>query len=210
MKLKLLVLFAKKVPLESKIVLATLAVLLTLPMVTVVVMASSGIGVVSEALAAVNPVTHEVEVKDASGNIVTKIQATTTWPVCGIVTSEFGTIRAGILGAHTGTDIAANGSVIGDPVTPFMEGTVSQVIDSKVGYGKHIIIDHGYGITSLYGHMSALHASVGQRVKPGDVIGFEGSTGLSTGPHVHFEMRVSGLPVNSRIFMIGNPVPCRR
>ncbi len=208
--MKAVLFIVRKVPNELKIVLAVLATLLLLPLISVGVMATTGIPEVSDALVSVNPTTHQVEVRNADGTIVTTINATTAWPVCGVITTEFGTPHLPFEVRHSGIDIAANGRVIGDPVTPFMEGEVIAVIDSNKGYGKHVIVSHGFGITSLYGHLSALNAATGQRVKPGDVIGLEGSTGMSTGPHVHFETRVAGLPVNPRIFMIGNPVLCRR
>ena len=75
--------------------------------------------------------------------------------------------------------------------------------DLKVG--KYVMVDHGNNITSIYGHMSDVQAIEGQEVSPGDIIGLEGQTGHATGPHVHFEIRVYGIPVNPRVFMIGEP-----
>ncbi|MDR0596069.1 MAG: M23 family metallopeptidase, partial [Clostridiales Family XIII bacterium] len=69
------------------------------------------------------------------------------------------------------------------------------------GYGNAVIIDHGSGITTLYGHNSSLACSVGQTVKRGDVIAYVGSTGDSTGPHCHFEVRVGGVPQNPRSWL---------
>lgn len=111
------------------------------------------------------------------------------WPIRGSVTSGFGTrwgrLHAGIdIGAHTGTPIhaAKAGSVI-------FAGSMS-------GYGNVVIIDHGGGLSTLYAHQSRLGTNDGARVDQGQVIGYVGSTGHSTGPHLHFETRVSGSPQN--------------
>lgn len=88
-----------------------------------------------------------------------------------------------------------------------MVGKVIIADDSeKTGWGKYVVVDHGNSITSLYGHLSAVNVVKDQEVKPGDIIGLEGSTGHSTGSHVHFEIRVYGVPVNPRVFMVGEPV----
>ena len=111
------------------------------------------------------------------------------WPVVGPVTSGFGT-RWGRL--HAGIDIAVPS---GTPVHAAAAGTV---IYAGVlgGYGNLVVVDHGNGITTAYGHNSGFASSVGQQVAQGDVIASSGSTGHSTGPHVHFEVRVSGAPVD--------------
>lgn len=190
---------------EITTVLGTLAFILVLPIFAVLTIADSGVSAASDALAALNPVSHMVEVRDSKGNIVAQLQTTTVWPVKGNVTTEFGEPDPPYQTHHTGIDIADK---IGDPITTFMEGTVIQVEnnpDNPRGYGKYVTISHGNSITSLYGHMSQTNVTIGQTVKPGDVIGLEGSTGHSTGAHVHFEIRVSDIPVNPRIFMIGDP-----
>lgn len=190
---------------EAKIVLVALAALLLLPMMAVAAIASSGLAVVSSALAVFNPITHLVEVHDPKGNIIAQLQATTTWPVKGYVSLEFGE-RSPFQKHHTGIDIANPNGQVGDPVTVFMTGKISKVDDEgKSGYGKFVIVDHGNNITSLYGHLFATSAKEKQDVKPGDVIGLEGETGHATGPHVHFEIRVYGIPVNPRVFMVGEP-----
>lgn len=94
---------------------------------------------------------------------------------------------------HTGLDIACPW---GSALFAADSGRVSRVQYGKTGYGYNVIIDHGGGIQTLYGHMSAIDVVVGQYVGKGEVIGAEGSTGRSTGPHLHFEVRVNGAMVN--------------
>jgi murein DD-endopeptidase MepM/ murein hydrolase activator NlpD len=89
---------------------------------------------------------------------------------------------------HTGIDIAAP---LGTPVMAAADGLVIAVGHTKTGYGNYVVIAHGGGIATLYGHLLATNATIGDRVKRGQVIGFEGSSGYSTGPHVHFELRVN-------------------
>jgi murein DD-endopeptidase MepM/ murein hydrolase activator NlpD len=87
--------------------------------------------------------------------------------------------------APMGTDIYSTG-----------DGVVEETDNTKRGYGNNVVIDHGYGYKTLYAHMSAFNVRVGQRVKRGDVIGFVGSSGLSTAPHVHYEVFLNGEKVN--------------
>ncbi|MDP9005537.1 MAG: peptidoglycan DD-metalloendopeptidase family protein [Actinomycetota bacterium] len=113
------------------------------------------------------------------------------WPTSGRVTSGFGT-RWGRL--HAGVDI---GAPTGTPIWATKDGTV---IFSGVqsGYGNVVILSHGGGLTTLYGHQSRIAASNGQRVGQGDTIGYVGSTGRSTGPHLHFETRYGSTPRDPR------------
>lgn len=116
------------------------------------------------------------------------------WPCGGRVTSEYGyrwgRLHAGIdIGAPTGTPIrAAKAGVV------IKSGTMS-------GYGNVIVIDHGGGFTTLYAHQSRLVARQGQSVRQGELIGYVGNTGQSTGPHLHFETRVNGNPQNPRRYL---------
>jgi len=111
-----------------------------------------------------------------------------TWPNgCQRITQYF----KGWL--HTGVDIACPW---GTPLHAADSGRVSRVQYGKTGYGYNVIIDHGRGIQTLYGHMSSINVGVGDYVEKGDVIGDEGSTGRSTGPHLHFEVRINGGTVN--------------
>ena len=90
---------------------------------------------------------------------------------------------------HSGIDLAA---ASGTPVFATLGGTVT-VILSPGGYGLHVIIDHGGGLSSLYGHLSAVDVMTGEVVVAGEQIGAVGSTGNSTGPHLHFEIRRDGI-----------------
>ena len=113
------------------------------------------------------------------------------WPASGSISSPFGW-RPGEF--HTGIDIAAS---YGTAVRAADSGTVVQVLSDYWGYGKQIVIDHGSGKTlTRYAHLSAFAARVGQGVERGQVIGYVGSTGRSTGPHLHFEVIVGGKAVN--------------
>ena len=113
------------------------------------------------------------------------------WPTAGSTTSEFGS-RWGRL--HAGIDIAAS---TGTPIWAALPGTVV-VAGSQSGYGNTVVLDHGGGKTTLYAHQSRIAVSQGQSVDQGQVIGYVGSTGRSTGPHLHFETRYGGSPKNPR------------
>jgi murein DD-endopeptidase MepM/ murein hydrolase activator NlpD len=117
------------------------------------------------------------------------------WPVNGRVTSEFGP-RWGRL--HKGIDIAAP---TGTPVHASADGQVISSGWNSGGYGYMVMIDHGSGIVTLYAHNSGLAVSAGQQVTRGQVIAYAGSTGNSTGPHCHFEVRVNGTPQNPRAWL---------
>jgi murein DD-endopeptidase MepM/ murein hydrolase activator NlpD len=117
------------------------------------------------------------------------------WPVHGWVTSPFGNRTSpfsGILTFHEGMDIAAQ---TGTPVVAPADGVVVKAGFSS-GYGNVVEISHGYGIKTVYGHNSRLNVKAGQRVRRGEIISYVGDTGSSTGPHLHYEVRLNGLPVN--------------
>jgi murein DD-endopeptidase MepM/ murein hydrolase activator NlpD len=116
------------------------------------------------------------------------------WPVRGPVTSGYGS-RWGRM--HEGIDIGAG---TGTPIRAAKGGTVV-FAGVMSGYGNVIIIDHGGGFSTLYAHQSRLGAGRGQDVGQGEVIGYVGSTGHSTGPHLHFETRVNGSPRNPRNYL---------
>ena len=111
------------------------------------------------------------------------------WPVSGPVTSPFG-YRWGRL--HAGIDIAVP---VGTPIHAAASGTVA-LAGWVEGYGNYSCIDHGGGLATCYAHQSSLAVSVGAHVTQGQVIGYSGNTGHSTGPHLHFEVRINGVPVD--------------
>ena len=126
--------------------------------------------------------------------------APTLWPVEGRIMSSFGERNDPFNGEgafHTGVDInGAYGQAILAPADGFVE-------DASVhnGYGKTVVLNHGHGYTTLFGHMSGFAVAIGQRVQRGDVIGYVGQTGRSTGPHVHYEVRINDTPVNPYKYM---------
>jgi murein DD-endopeptidase MepM/ murein hydrolase activator NlpD len=109
------------------------------------------------------------------------------WPASGTVTSGYGA-RWGTV--HKGLDIA---NATGTPIWAAAAGEVFHA-GTFGGYGNAVLIDHGNGMTTLYGHQSRIAVSVGQQVSQGQVIGYIGSTGNSTGPHLHFEVRIGDTP----------------
>jgi murein DD-endopeptidase MepM/ murein hydrolase activator NlpD len=117
------------------------------------------------------------------------------------VTSDFGT-RIDPYTAerkmHQGMDIATpHGQTVYTP----SDGTVV-FIGLEGGYGKVLVIDHGYGVKTRYGHLSEITVHLGDRVKRGDKVAQVGNTGRSTGPHLHYEVRVNGIPENPRKFIL--------
>ena len=118
-----------------------------------------------------------------------------------VVTSEFGNRRDPFTGerrGHTGMDLAVP---TGTSVRAALPGTVTVSTYNQGGYGYYVMIDHGNGLSTLYGHNSQLLARVGQTVEAGDVIALSGSTGRSTGPHLHFEVRINGERTNPRSYL---------
>lgn len=117
------------------------------------------------------------------------------WPVNGALTSSFGYRTHPVLGTqrlHAGADF---GAASGTPIVAADGGTVVSA-GWQGGYGNAVIINHGAGIATLYAHQSRLAVSSGARVSRGQVIGYVGSTGMSTGPHLHFELRINGVPTD--------------
>jgi murein DD-endopeptidase MepM/ murein hydrolase activator NlpD len=117
------------------------------------------------------------------------------WPVEGRVLSNFGGRLDPFSGEgafHSGVDIQA---AVGTAVHVAADGVVLQA-EFSGGYGKLVVIDHGNGIRTMYGHLSRFNVVPGQEVRKGSVIGFTGITGASTGPHLHFEVRMGGSSVN--------------
>ncbi len=118
------------------------------------------------------------------------------WPVVGFLSDRFGRRQefseVGEAAFHAGVDIS---SLFGNPILAAADGTVVTA-DRLTSYGKIVVIDHGFGISTRYAHLSAFNVQRGQRVKRGQILGFVGATGRATGPHLHYEVRVDGKPVN--------------
>ena len=117
------------------------------------------------------------------------------WPVIGHITGSFGERLDPFSGEgafHTGVDIS---SEYGDPVHATADGVVAAV-ENRPGYGRLVVVEHAFGISTWYGHLSRFNTQPGIYVKRGDVIGFVGVSGRVTGPHVHYEVRIRGTPVN--------------
>jgi murein DD-endopeptidase MepM/ murein hydrolase activator NlpD len=117
------------------------------------------------------------------------------WPVIGRITGTFGERMDPFSGEgafHTGMDIS---SQYGDPVRVAADGVVVDAAE-HAGYGRLVIVDHGYGVTTYYGHLSSFNVIAGEQLRRGDTIGNVGVSGRSTGPHVHYEVRINGAPVN--------------
>ena len=118
-------------------------------------------------------------------------------PVTGRITSRFGANESIRDHTHKGIDIGAAG---GTPILATADGVVTRAGWSS-GYGNLVVIDHGNGVTTYYGHCSRLYTSVGAEVKAGDKIAAVGSTGNSTGNHLHFEIRLNGKQVNPQKYV---------
>lgn len=143
---------------------------------------------------------YQSRTNNSSNSSTPKGNGSMIWPASGPITSGFGGREHPITGVykqHTGIDIGASyGSsvVAADGGTVIYAGWMS-------GYGNTVILDHGGGISTLYGHMSSIAVSSGSGVSQGQVIGKVGSTGYSTGPHLHFEVRINGNPTNPLAYL---------
>jgi murein DD-endopeptidase MepM/ murein hydrolase activator NlpD len=123
------------------------------------------------------------------------------WPVEGVITSTFGFRfgpRSGKLERHGGWDIA---TASGTPVLASASGKVIAAGFSNVGYGLHVVLDHGNGLKTLYGHLSQIDVKLNDEITLSTQIGLVGSTGNSTGPHLHYEVRLSDVPVDPGPFL---------
>lgn len=116
-------------------------------------------------------------------------------PVNGWISSNFGMRVDPFTGRtqmHSGIDISTN---IGVPVEATADGLIVSVAVDRL-MGKNVVISHGFGLTTQYGHLNGFNVREGQKVRRGDVIGYVGQTGKAIGPHVHYEIRLNGKPVN--------------
>jgi len=142
---------------------------------------------------------------DLFGSGVTALDASfvpTLWPIMGPITSSFGQREDPILGNgegefHTGIDISAPNGV---PIRATGDGTV-KLAEMSNGYGREVVIDHGNGVETVYGHMSGFACIAGQTVVRGQVIGYVGHSGRTTGSHLHYEVRIRNTPVNPHKYL---------
>ncbi len=135
-----------------------------------------------------------------SGDLLRLADAPSLWPVLGRIGSSFGQREDpfnGEVAFHSGIDIDA---AFGAPVRATADGTVESA-GMASGYGREILVDHGHGIKTLYGHLSGFAITAGQQVTRGQVIGYVGMSGRSTGPHLHYEVRIQNTPVNPHKYM---------
>lgn len=122
------------------------------------------------------------------------------WPSKGWITSGFGKRSSpltGEPGRHMGVDIA---NEVNTPIRATADGIVTYA-GWEAGYGRLVAIEHGYGYSTRYGHCARIEVKVGDEIKKGQIVGYMGSTGHSTGSHVHYEVRVHGMPVNPEKYL---------
>jgi murein DD-endopeptidase MepM/ murein hydrolase activator NlpD len=135
-----------------------------------------------------------------TGDWTALADAPSMWPIEGPVTSSFGEREDPFNGEgafHAGIDISA---VYGTPVRATADGEVSGAA-MGAGYGREVVLNHGHEVSTVYGHLSAIAVLPGQHVAQGQVIGYVGQTGRSTGPHLHYEVRVQNVPVNPHKYL---------
>jgi len=127
--------------------------------------------------------------------------APSLWPVEGTLTSSFGEREDPFNGEgafHAGIDISAPSGTV---VRATGDGLVDSAAAVPGGYGREIVIDHGHGVRTVYGHLLGMIVMTGQHVVAGQVIGYVGRTGRSTGPHLHYEVRINNVPVNPHKYL---------
>ncbi len=141
--------------------------------------------------------THDASLRDW----MRLASAPTLWPVQGRITGSFGERTDPFSGEgafHRGVDISSD---IGTRIVAPADGVV-QYADMMNGYGRTVTVDHGNGISTLYGHLSGFAVSQGQQVHRGDTLGYVGQSGRSTGPHLHYEVRIFNTPVNPHKYLL--------
>jgi murein DD-endopeptidase MepM/ murein hydrolase activator NlpD len=137
---------------------------------------------------------------NSGDNWLNLADAPALWPVVGPITSSFGERQDPFNGEgafHAGIDISSS---FGQPVRATADGVVL-VAGLASGYGREITVDHGNGIQTLYGHLSGFAVTSGEQVKIGQIIGYVGTSGRSTGPHLHYEVRIRNTPVNPHKYL---------
>lgn len=148
-----------------------------------------------------NPLNPERDLDD-SGPAVASASMPTLWPITGPISSPFGEREDPVLGTgegefHPGIDIT---SPLGTPIHATADGVVTTA-GMVNGYGRMVRIDHGHGLETGYGHMSGFAVTEGQQVVRGQVIGYVGHSGRTTGNHVHYEVRIHNAPVNPHKYL---------
>lgn len=186
---------------EMMALVTVLVILISLPIVAVVAVASSGVQQVSDTLAKFIPETRLVRLFDPKGNLFKEYTPEVRWPADGLVTAEYGVPHEPWEKYHTGIDIASKDGKNGLPVYPMISGKVIGIYDQTIGFGKHVVLDHGDSITTTYGHLQEVKVNEGDDVGLDREIGLMDSTGYSTGSHVHLMVKVFGIPVNPRVFL---------
>ncbi len=186
---------------ELSYVLLAFLIVLAIPIAAVFILTHAGINLVSDTLVHVDVHTQTIELLDPNGVKYKDLNIPTAWPVKGVITLGFGESDLPYQPLHTGIDVANPQGKIGDNVIPMMPGKVIYAGEISWGYGKHVIIDHGDNLTTVYAHLDKIYVFKGQQVHVGEVLGQEGQTGWATGPHLHFETRLFGIPVNPRKFL---------
>lgn len=133
-------------------------------------------------------------------DVLAGANAPSLWPIVGPITSSFGEREDPFNGEgafHAGVDISAS---FGEPIRATADGTV-ETAGMASGYGREVVIDHGYGVKTVYGHMSGFAVTSGQQVTRGQIIGYVGMSGRATAPHVHYEVRIRNTPVNPHKYL---------
>lgn len=146
---------------------------------------------------ATNTVTNKVDTSYKVSSTKVNLGISLIRPISGIITSRFGASSRIRASNHTGLDISAS---TGTPIKAAASGTVT-FSGRKGSYGYMVVLSHGNGVQTYYGHCSKLYVSAGQTVSQGDVIAAVGSTGNSTGPHLHLEIRVNGVAYNPQNYL---------
>jgi murein DD-endopeptidase MepM/ murein hydrolase activator NlpD len=144
-------------------VILAFMIILSTPIIAVFILVNTGINTVSDALVHLNPTTKTIELFTPTGSKYKDLQLTTSWPVTGVITLEFGESDLPYQPFHIGIDIANPQGHIGDNIVPLMPGTVIYAGETTWGYGKHIIIDNGNNITTVYAHLDKIFVVKGRR-----------------------------------------------
>lgn len=190
---------------EIKYLFFTMLAIIMIPVFAVIILTQTGINIISNTLASYDPQLLQVDIHDPrTGEVTGHVAASITWPVSGPVSLEFGE-SSPYQPFHTGIDIASPNHQVGDPVIAFMKGKVIYADETSWGFGKHVEIDHGGHITSIYAYLDTISVVKDQEVDVGTILGTRGNTGWSTGPHLHFQINIYGIPVNPRVFLTGEP-----